>query len=180
MRVYAVDPGPEKSGFALLQWESNAARGDLPNIRRALKVANAELLSYLWHLDEDSNGVLVIEQIVGMGMICGSEVFETAFWSGRFVEAWSSRWDRMTRREVKINLCGHSTAKDANVRQALIDRWGGPETVQRAKKGTKKNPGREAGVLGAITADMWSALAVGMTWWDSRPRERRISTDADV
>jgi hypothetical protein len=68
----------------------------------------------------------------------------------------SLRCDRITRGEVKVHVCNSKKAKDANVRQALIDRLGKP--------GTKKAPGPTYGIAG----DVWAALAVAVTWWDSR------------
>ena len=59
---------------------------------------------------------------------------------------------------MKLNLCGNPRAKDANIRQAIIDRFGG----KAAAIGTKKNPGPLYGVSG----DVWAAIAVGLTWQD--------------
>ena len=58
--------------------------------------------------------------------------------------------------DVKGQICRDSRAKDSNVRQALIDRYGGPSTV---KKG---------GVLHGVSKDVWAALAVGVTYWETR------------
>jgi hypothetical protein len=49
-------------------------------------------------------------------------------------------------------------AKDSNIRQALIDRFGEP--------GTKKVPG----LLYGIKKDEWSALALGVFWHDTQNR----------
>jgi hypothetical protein len=98
---------------------------------------------------------LAIEMIASYGMPVGREVFETCVWIGRFIEAFGSHYDnptiRVTRNEVKNHLCGSSKAKDANVRQALIDLLGSP--------GTKKSPGGTYGVK----SHMWSALGVAAT-----------------
>jgi hypothetical protein len=102
---------------------------------------------------------VAIEQIASYGMPVGAEVFETVFWSGRFAEAAYARMRRVTRiprMEVKMHLCHNSRAKDANIRQALIDRLGAP--------GTKKAPGTTYG----IKADEWAALAVAVTFSDKR------------
>jgi hypothetical protein len=52
------------------------------------------------------------------------------------------------RNAVKLHICGTPRAKDPNIRQALIDKYGAP--------GTKKNPGPTYGV----SSHLWSALAI--------------------
>lgn len=162
MRVYAVDPGSAFSAIVALDMSER-----LPAITMAEKWANKDLLDFLWQHENDGS-VLVLEEVCGMGMAVGQEVFDTVFWTGRFVEAWEGRWDRVTRNEVKVNLCGSARANDANVRKALIDRWGGPEAAQRATKGSKKKPAKQAGPLGTLAEDTWSSLAVGLTWRDQQ------------
>jgi hypothetical protein len=76
-------------------------------------------------------------------------------WTGRFIERWrdyAAMGDpiRIPRGEIKVHLCRSTKAKDANVRQALIDRFGAP--------GTKKAPG----VLFGVTSHCWAALAVAV------------------
>jgi hypothetical protein len=55
---------------------------------------------------------------------------------------------------VKLALCGDSRAKDANIRQALIDHFGGSAAI-----GRKAAPGP----LSGISRDVWSALAIAIT-----------------
>ena len=59
-------------------------------------------------------------------------VFDTVWWAGRFAEA-ASRVHvvMLPRRAVKLALCGDSRAKAANLRQALLDRFGGSAAVGR-------------------------------------------------
>ena len=79
--------------------------------------------------------VLVIEMIASYGMPVGKEIFETCVWIGRFKELAiikNKKVDYIYRKEEKINLCQSMKAKDSNIRQALIDRFG--------VVGTKKNP----------------------------------------
>ena len=57
---------------------------------------------------------------------------------------------------MKLAICGDSRAKDPNIRQALIDRYGGKEQAI----GTKHLPGP----LHAIVRDVWAALALGVAW----------------
>jgi hypothetical protein len=114
---------------------------------------------------------LVIEKIEGYGMAVGADVFETVFWTGRFFEAWGDAGsaNRLARRAVKLHLCGVPQAKDANIRQALIDRFGpGRETAI----GTKKAPGP----LYGVATHVWSALAVAVTWAD-QTQIRRLTHD---
>ena len=89
-------------------------------------------------------------------MAVGAEVFDTVCWAGRFAEA-AHRVPvvMLPRRAVKLALCGDSRAKDANIRQALIDRFGGSAAI-----GRKAAPGP----LYGITRDVWSALAIAVTY----------------
>jgi hypothetical protein len=156
MLVLAVDPGNVQSAWVLFEpIEFDAVVHDklIENNDKFL------LRLYDWGNNNSQHiDALVIEQIVGMGMAVGQEVFETVFWSGRFIEAWNGyglRWERITRGNVKLHLCGSSRAKDKNVRQALLDRYGPP--------GVKKNPNR---VTYKVYKDLWSALAVATTYCD--------------
>ena len=104
---------------------------------------------------------LVIEMIASYGMPVGKEVFETCVWIGRFVElAIVQNIDiaYIYRKDEKMNICHNMKAKDSNIRQALIDRFG--------PVGTKKNPGWFYG----FKADIWSAYAVGITYLDMKKR----------
>jgi hypothetical protein len=84
-------------------------------------------------------------------------VFETCIWIGRFTELSrlaGGKLSRVFRRDIKLHLCNSPRAKDANVRQALIDRLG--------PQGTKKLPGPTYGVK----SHEWAALAVAVYGWD--------------
>jgi hypothetical protein len=106
--------------------------------------------------------VIVIESIESYGMPVGREVFDTVHWSGRFTEAaHPTPVVQVPRREVKLALCHDTRAKDANVRQALLDRFGG----KVAAVGNKANPGP----LYGISKDVWQALAVGVAYLDRTP-----------
>lgn len=65
---------------------------------------------------------------------------------------------RIFRRDIKLHLCNSVRAKDANIRQALIDRYGGKEKAI----GKKKSPGP----LYGIKSHMWAALALAVTYHD--------------
>ena len=154
--ILAVDPGPVRSAWALYV-ETSAGyevRGHAiqPNVG-LLGLLRSRPMTPYYDID-----VLVIEKIESFGMAVGAEVFETVYWSGQFAEAAHPlAVARLTRRAVKLHLCGSARAKDGNIRQALIDRFGGPDAI-----GRKATPGPLHGVAG----DVWSALAVAVTYAD--------------
>jgi hypothetical protein len=143
MNILAIDPGPEESAYVVMDSSSRIySFGKIPN----LQMVNQHGKPF---------DRVVIEMIASYGMPVGREVFETCVWIGRFMEAFGAeRCDRLTRIEIKSHLCHSAKAKDGNIRQALIDRLGPP--------GTKRAPGGTYGISG----DVWSALAVAVTWMD--------------
>ena len=147
MTILAIDPGPIESA---LVWF------DGTNVLRMEILPNESVLGELVATDADH---LAIERVESFGMAVGVEVFETVFYTGRFCEAFAGNFTRINRREIKLHLCGSSRAKDTNVRQALIDRFG---PGKDAAVGTKRQPGP----LYGIRSHLWSGLAVAVTWWD--------------
>lgn len=149
-RVYAVDPGTTHSALVLVD-------GDRV-LEAVPQIANDALCAHLAgagnHTPAD---VLVLEQVESMGMAVGREVFETVFWTGRFYEAWAvdRLAVRVTRRAVKLALCGSPKATDANIRRALVDLWGGAAAI-----GTRK----DRGPLYAVKSHCWQALALAVTY----------------
>jgi hypothetical protein len=102
-------------------------------------------------------GPIAIEMIASYGMAVGADVFQTCVEIGRFVEVAGEHVSLVFRRDVKMHLCGSARAKDANIRQALLDRLG--------PVGTKKAPGPLYGVKSHI----WAALAVAVTYEAGAP-----------
>ena len=148
-RVFAVDPGSEQSALVEMQGSQVVAFTLEQN-----EVVCEDLRSVL---PGDEAPVLAIEMIAGYGMPVGREVFETCLWIGRFIDAWRGEHHLVHRRDVKLELCGSPRAKDPNVREALLDSYG---PGQKVAVGTKKAPGP----LYGFKRDLWSALAVGVTW----------------
>ncbi len=140
--LLAIDPGPVESAWVLLRGSTLVEFAKEPNGVLLLRLMSEELTAE----------VTVIEKIASYGMAVGEEVFETVFWSGRFAQAIGGDVERLTRLKVKQQLCRDSRAKDGNIRQALIDRYGGPASI---KKG---------GPLYKVSGDVWAALAVGVAW----------------
>lgn len=159
--VLAIDPGPEQSAYVCYDNGALLSFG---------KIGNDELLDVIRRTSEP----VVIEMIASYGMAVGAEVFETCVWIGRFMlEAERTELAdapfgtprtvaRVYRREVKLHLCGQARAKDGNVRQAVLDRYGGKDKAI----GRKATPGP----LYGVKADCWQALALAITYSDTALR----------
>lgn len=158
--IVAIDPGNIQSGYVIVEHDGEEIR----RVLDAGKIENRKMLQLLeqklrWNCQQ-----VVIEMIAGMGMTVGQEVFDTCVWIGRFwqIVLWEAGYEptRVFRREEKLNLCGSLSAKDANIRQALVDRYAPGQP--NFGKGTKKDPGFFYG----FAADMWAAMAVATTYFD--------------
>lgn len=153
--VVALDPGSEETAWILLREGTCEvlAHGKEDNETVLARLTGGQLIN-VW--GPAPARVLAIEMIASYGMPVGKDVFETCVWIGRFRERWGRYNVRFVyRREVKLHLCGDQRAKDGNVRQALIDRYGGS---RRVAVGTKGAPGP----LYGIKADEWQALGVAL------------------
>lgn len=149
MILLAIDPGTTESGWVLYDTETGA-------VRDSGVEDNLSLLDWLGITAGRGFDQIAIEMIASYGMPVGAEVFETCVWIGRFIEAVNVPHTKVYRRDVKLLLCGTAKAKDANIRQALIDRYGGKD----AAIGRKASPGP----LYGIKSHMWPALAVAVAW----------------
>jgi len=150
MRVLAIDPGPTESAYVLLNDEGVPSQWE--------KVPNDDLRALL--SPSPWAQLLAVEMVASYGMPVGAEVFQTVLWIGRFIERWGGPYKLVYRKDVTMHLCNNRAAKDANVRAALIDRYGPGKDVSIGKKA---NPGP----LYGLTGDCWSALAVAVTVVDS-------------
>ena len=165
MRLFAIDPGTTWSAFMVYAPDDSdgpiARKGILPNEEVLAALTSAAFPTGSGAADE-----CVIEMVASYGMAVGAEVFETVRWIGRFEERWSANANgkavaRMVRKDVKMHLCGNNRAKDANIRQALIDRFG-PGKEKAIGKKTQPGP------LFGVKEDIWAALALAVTYHDSR------------
>lgn len=145
MIVTGIDPGTDRSAFAMFDGREVVQHGTWDN----------ELLldgHPLWKQEH-----VFCEMIASYGMAVGASVFETCVFIGRCVQLAKMQGGRVAlvyRKDIKLHLCNSPRAKDANVRQALIDRLG--------PQGTKKQPGPTYGVR----SHEWAALAVAVYGWD--------------
>lgn len=139
MRLLAIDPGTDKSGCVVLDGRDIIHAFELENDN-----LRAQIINHSIPFD-----CIACEMIASYGMPVGRETFETCLWIGRFWEAASPiTFHLVYRKDVKLHLCGNPRAKDGNIRQALLDKWG--------PKGVKAAPGPTYG----ISKHLWSALAI--------------------
>lgn len=150
MIIFAIDPGPEKSAFVVYDMEDKRIIDANILENRGIKMCLQSTQPTLKH------DCLAIEMIASYGMPVGASVFETCVWIGRFIEVRKCRKIvRINRISIKNHICHSSRAKDSNIRQAIIDMYGGKTKAI----GLKKTPGP----LYGFKADMWAALAVAIT-----------------
>ncbi len=155
MRILAIDPGTTQSGYCIYDGALVLESGVLANDEMLIRVQQ-------WPAQR-----LAVEMIASYGMAVGREVFETCVWIGRFQQAWRDQAtvELVYRKDVKLHLCGTPRAKDANIRQALLDMFpatGGGKTPQ---VGTKAQPGP----LYGVSSHAWPALGVAITALAARP-----------
>lgn len=154
--IFAIDPGNAESAYVEID--------DNFKLFGMGKVDNYEVLSAMTHrIGKFRSTIVVIERVASYGMAVGADVFQTCEWVGRFAqraEDYGCKVDYIYRKEEKLNLCGNTAARDNNVRAALIERFARHDF--RSGKGTKKKPD----VFYGVSNDIWSAVAVGVTYID--------------
>jgi Holliday junction resolvasome RuvABC endonuclease subunit len=161
MIVLAIDPGSTHSGYVLYD-------ADDREVHDKGKCENGDLLSSIYD-DRAFLGAtnFAIEMAESFGAKVWSQVFDAVVWTGRFVEAWTAGRglpvQLVYRRDVKLHLTGSPRAKDGQIRQCLLDRFGGKERAL----GTKLYPGP----LRGVSADAWAALAIAVTFADGAVRK---------
>lgn len=191
--LLAIDPGPTQSAFVLYDGAKPTLYGIYPNetLARAMQVGTP--FAAVEHC--------AIERVghYGTGMSVGSDVFDTCYFTGRLIQIWYERTggekygnfpDMLQRQTIKTRLCGKPTANDSNVRQALIDRFGGDTKAIGGKKcQTCKGKGwcgrdratcvdcggtlwqHPPGPLRGISSHCWAALALAVVWSETKRKD---------
>jgi len=166
MKLLAIDPGNIESAWVLYANGKPLEWAKFPNkdVRYVVETSEADHLA--------------IEMIASYGMPVGAEVFETCVAVGRFIEAWRHNFkdglhrplppSLVYRKQVALHLCSSPRANDSNVRQAILDRFGGKETAI-GRKGSY-------GPLHGVSGDVWAALGVAITAAETMPDPTRVST----
>lgn len=151
--ILAIDAGTTESGYAIIC-------EDPFKLIRFGKVPNEELLDIV---KTEEYGKLVYEEFQSYGMPIGESTIKSITWNGRYIQSAKDRGKEtkpIYRKDEKITLCGSMKAKDANIRQVLIDRYATFDF--KNGKGTKANQDTFYGV----SKDVWQAIAVGVTFFD--------------
>jgi hypothetical protein len=151
MITLAIDPGPKESALCMIDDDYHPAY--------FAKITNRQLLNWFREFNTLTEKRCVIEWISSYGMPVGEEVFNTCLWVGRYVEALEQlriETELIKRQLVKLHHCGSNRAKDANITQALVDRFA--SGWRNYGKGTKADPGFFYG----FNSDIWQAFALAV------------------
>ena len=142
--ILAIDPGPERSAYVV--WSDG-------RVVESAWIDNFDVRVRVSYYAREQQRI-AIEMIASYGMAVGASVFNTCVEIGRMVEVAKAHGvdaELIFRKDVKLHVCGSPRAKDANIRQALMDSYG--------PVGTKKQPGP----LYGVKSHVWAALAVAVT-----------------
>ena len=148
MKTYlGIDPGPTESAYCLLRDNVPLAFSKVPN--QALREYLANNVQY---------DVVCIEHFQSFGMALGKSSIDTMYVIGELRHQLSSAgksWHPVLRGQIKMHHCKSMRAKDSNIRQAMLDRFG----EDSIKKG---------GVLYKCSKDCWSSLAIACFAYDTK------------
>jgi hypothetical protein len=154
MKILAIDPGSTKSAYALID-------EDLKPLQFG-KVDNMDLLLRLRQISSGAQVAIELIGHYGTGMPAGKTVFDTCIWIGRYVQALApAPVELVLRAPVKAHLCHSAKATDANITQALVDRFA--TDPRNHGKGTKDEPGFFYGFY----KDIWQAYALAVYYADT-------------
>ena len=164
MIVCGIDPGPEKSGFVIYD-TINKEIIDKAILQNEDFLKKMQLLPYPQSKSIHCYDV-AIEYTLNFFIrthYVGAETNMTNLWAGRFIQkaldlGLNCKWYH--RNEIKTYLCGNASAGDPDVSMAVRDRFPATGGGKRPQIGTKKKPGP----LFGIHDDIWSALAVAITY----------------
>jgi hypothetical protein len=156
--LLAIDPGSQRSGWCEIAdntpvkwgWDTNEDVRSLVNVT-------------------DRGGYVAVEYMRPRGMPTGQDEMDTMYELGRMTAGIPADYvAKIARKDVKMFLLGRASGTDANIRQALIDLFGGNRhAIGEHGCGYEVHPG----VLHGVTGHAWSALACGMTYLASKGNE---------
>jgi len=150
--LLAIDPGNAESAYVVIDDKCRPVNFG--------KLRNQDLLTHIGSIAHEVE-TAAIEMVASYGMAVGADIFDTCVWIGRFYQVLvgpiSSVPTRLIKRlQIKTHHCHSAKANDANIRQALIDRFAPGE--RNYGKGTQKEPGWFFG----FHSDVWAAYALAV------------------
>ncbi len=156
-RILSIDPGPQESAWVWLVGGVPKKHGEGPN-------------RYVQSICEEPQCIVgssefsvAIEDFIPYGQKFGWSTRDTIMWIGRFDYHCTAHL--IPRPDIRLHLCGQkSGVGDPDIRQALIRRFG---PSKREAIGLKASPGP----LYGFKSHLWSALAVGITYYDKTREE---------
>lgn len=164
-RILAIDPGPIESGY----FDGRPLNKRKPFVTCA-KLDNITILNAIkgWkRYPEEIRPRVVIEEFVSYGRRIGASSIQTIRWIGRFEQVCCDYLQTkpvlVPRRHIAQWLCDSHKAKDADIRQRLIDIFGGGRDVAIGRKA-------QPGPLYGVKKDAWLALALAYVYAESGGR----------
>lgn len=150
-----IDPGPKNKGcgFALIDDEGVLLQSGVSSTKT--------ICEFIPAVDR-----IVIEMISCYGMAVGMSTFQTLIEAGRIIQCALSGDETekgiylIPRKDIKMVICGTSQAKDANVRQALLNLYASTGAGKVPQIGTKGQPGP----LYGMSTHAWPALAAALAY----------------
>lgn len=144
--LLAIDPGSQRSAWVGFRDGQAQTWGIDPNARMGSRIAAA--LAY--------EMMIAVEYPYPRGQMMTYEIVQTIEAIGRMTASvMESELIRVNRDDVKLYLLNQRRGTDSQIRSAIVELWGGKDLAI----GKKASPGRFYG----MKADMWQALAAGLT-----------------
>lgn len=166
--VLAIDPGPLTCGVVIL----DRVEGSVPRIRHASAEVSTDSVMGLIDVNVPLGMPVVIEHLSCYGVDFSAVLRDTALISGEFrlrCRQLGREATFITRPDVKLHVTQSRKTKDKDIRDALIEKWGG----EVAAMGYQKIPGSKQrtpkGPLYDISSHAWAALALGVTFLETSP-----------
>jgi len=157
MIVVGLDPGTKQTGLAIWDGSEILHHETIPNqcLLEQLRAPGSGL---------PVSSVVAVERLHPYGVRVGADTFQTIEFFGAVCEC-LRRFEivRVYRREVKAHWLGKASGNDADIRRAMMERYGEP--------GKKAAPG----MLYGIKPDALQALALAVAVYDQMEGDLRLS-----
>lgn len=165
MSILGIDPGTGRFGISLVKFHNGAL-----SLLECKTVPPEEAISIVNDIGQRFRGVdlVVLEEMKSYGMRVPTDCFQSCVLGGIVLrDACLRNYCDIAlgipRSTVKACVCMKARATDAEVRRALIERYG--------EVGTKIRPG----VFYGVKADGWAAVAVCVAARDTLAEKRGLS-----